>query len=242
MQRYVSCSNCGGKGKLDCISCICPSCNGNKFVTCIDCKGSGNVSCNHCISGHKPCPNCHGKGEVVAKWLVFNITEVCPVCENSKEVDCEYCEGSATKTCPECNGEKQVLCKFCNNIGHIANCKICSDTHYIKCEKCYGSGQIESNAFRNYNQYSKERLIRERESLHFKISNKQMEILRYEAEYKQASSEWNAFVDRIGGYRNVHVGENWTDSILQVIHRAEDEIHKFEDELETVELVLNSRD
>ncbi len=93
--HYVTCGNCGGRGKVR-----CGKCGGSGKVTehhyedvkgrCSFCNGTG-------IKDGKDCPECNGRGEK------YESREV------SREVTCPRCNGSGKVTCDSCGGCGQRL-------------------------------------------------------------------------------------------------------------------------------------
>lgn len=149
----VTCSQCGGKGRLD---LACPPCGGKGRVELRTERGTKVLSAK--------CDNCQSDG------VLKNAT--CPTCHRSGLMNCETCEGYGTMPkmscpnkcrngsmkCTECNGAQSVKvpCTFCGGKGLVRPrgdvigdctepCKNCNQegVHKKKCPTCKGVGRIK---------------------------------------------------------------------------------------------------
>lgn len=106
MTYSAKCSECDGKGKVDCVEC---NGTGEKDSTssCSDCSGTGLIS--------STCSDCNGVD-----------SELCESCNGSgvEETTCTTCNGNktvtSTVTCDTCEGNKKVTCSVCDGAKIVA--------------------------------------------------------------------------------------------------------------------------
>jgi hypothetical protein len=107
--RSVSCDECNGYGREDCMAC----------------DGSGDIECNNCDgNGSTACDDCDGSGEVDG--------ESCSSCQGSGGFACDDCDGSGRETCGNCGGDGQYECDYCGGSGEAE-----SDNTYFQPDELY---------------------------------------------------------------------------------------------------------
>jgi len=155
--EMVSCSTCGGTGRL---KNACRFCRGQGEVKH---RQEGTIKCPRCKgSGLPPCPFCKGEGTIPlpnperARYT----TKPCPDCKGTGctlEVKCWNCggKGNTTHYPPRRNANARrpdailLDCKVCGGDGkRPAKCPVCRGNGYtrtgpppVPCPRCRGSGE-----------------------------------------------------------------------------------------------------
>ena len=140
----LSCTDCGGKGKLS--EKTCTVCNGSKSVStpCNNCNGSGSITqTNYCSacgargceacgyvgnfgSSTYPCSTCFQTGNVPSACTACNVTGKITLAE---EETCTTCEGKGSTECSACKATRtgNYAAKLCDDYSVTKDGKVYDD-------------------------------------------------------------------------------------------------------------------
>ncbi|STR26451.1 chaperone protein DnaJ [Janthinobacterium lividum] len=155
-----TCSNCTGRGRINCHTCYgattetCWNCHGGRTVSCdaYGCYGSGKVSCSYCS----------GSG-TVSEQVTDHITVQVPTTTYSNGSShtsyhsetrpqyrteyrsCYHCSYGKV-SCNTCHGSGSINCGTCRASGKVT-CRTCSGVGDLRCNPCDGSGKVGKAAW-----------------------------------------------------------------------------------------------
>lgn len=145
--KPVSCSSCGGDGKVSrsCSSCggdgskesRCSSCGGDGKKDCMSCHGKGKYDCGGCNNGTSRCGSCSGTGKRSGG-------KRCSTCGGDGRKTCSSCSGTGSRKCTGCSGKGDKRCSSCSGTGDKkSSCSTCGGDGRVNstCSACGGDGK-----------------------------------------------------------------------------------------------------